>query len=455
MREYPLNMSVGERCVSARSRVGEYGDWRIGLVLALAVLAGCQGRASPSMPRLGPEDFAARARSTPPALVQGSASIATPASGRRPLNASAFVVPDSSVLVPPAVEPAEMSQAAGPELVAAPVVASAVLFDIKVGEVNNKPIFAAEFLEPIAQRLRAMAYEDVPLPGGGTTARLIPRDQWRYQANQVIFEQLKSFVDNELVIAEGLASYTPAQRTGLRNFIGLARDRLERGAGGSITRAVRELGTGQTLSEYLQDVRNRELIQKFYEDMRRSIVVTRSDVQRAYLRKYGDSQRESTLTFRRIRVPKRNAEGVARVSSRLASGEPFAEVAADDANTSRRSAAGLWPPMTFEGNFAEATFFPTAPDIDQSLRELTPGEWAGPIEDERNVHWIYLEAIEIGFKTWAEAQSELREELLQQRWEEANFRAMTRLYEQAGMTDVQEMRAELLEVATAWFYPES
>jgi len=32
---------------------------------------------------------------------------------------------------------------------------------------------------------------------------------------------------------------------------------------------------------------------------------------------------------------------------------------------------------------------------------------------------------------------------------------MTRLYEQAGMTDVQEMRAELLEVATAWFYPES
>ncbi|NRA57110.1 MAG: peptidylprolyl isomerase [Phycisphaerales bacterium] len=341
----------------------------------------------------------------------------------------------------------------GPDLAPAPVVAQPVLFDVKVGEVNNKPVFAAEFLDPIAQRLRAMAYRDVPLPGGGTTAQLIPREQWRFQANQVITEQLRTFVENELVIAEGLASFTPAQRTGLRNFIGLARRSLERNAGGSITRAVRELGTGQTLSEYLQDVRNQELIRQFYQELRRTIVVTRSDVQRAYLRRYGDAKRESTLTFRRIRVPLRDPEGAARISERLASGESFEEVATDELNTSRRSSGGLWPAMTFQGSRAEASFLANAPEIDMALRELTPGEWRGPIEDERNAHWVYVDGVEIGYKTWAEAQSELREELFMQRFEEANFRAMTRLFEQAGMTDIQTMRAELLEVATAWFYP--
>lgn len=360
-------------------------------------------------------------------------------------------------MVPEPVEPADL-QPAGPGIEVAPVEAArprVVLFDVKVGEVNNKPIFAAEFLKPIAQRLRALAYRDVGLPDGETGVELVSPEQWQREAIAVINQQLIDFINNELVIAEGLASFTPGQRSGLRNFLGLARSDLERRSGGSITRAVRNLGTGQTLSEYLQEVRNAQLINKFSEDLRRSVVVTRSDVERAYLQRYGNNQKSSSMTFRRIRVRRDNAEGVARVSDRLSRGEAFAEVATDEANGSRRSEGGLGPAMPFTGTFEEATFFPGDPEIDSALRGLTPGEWSGPLEQERFTHWIYLEQIEIGYKTWAEAQSELRQELYRSRLDAAYQREMMRLYEQAGLSDMSDIRDELLLVAIDWFYPGS
>lgn len=361
------------------------------------------------------------------------------------------------VLVPPPVEATDL-QPVGPTAEAVPVEAagpSVVLLDVKVGEVNNKPIFAAEFLRPIAQRLRALAYRDVRMPDGEIGVELVSPEQWRQDAIAVINQQLVNFINNELVIAEGLASYTPGQRAGLRNFLGLVRNDLERRSGGSITRAVRNLGTDQTLSEYLQEVRNTELINKFSENLRRSVVVTRSDVERAYLQRYGDDRKSSSMTFRRIRVRRNDAEGVARVSDRLSRGEAFAVVATDEANGSRRSEGGLGPAMTFTGAFEDATFFSGDPEVDSALRGLTPGEWAGPIEQDRFTHWIYLEGIELGYKTWAEAQSELRQELYSSRLDAAYQREMMRLYEQAGLSDMSTMRDELLMVAIDWFYPGS
>lgn len=425
------------------------------LVLTTVVASGC-GSSGPAPTRqLGPTDFVSRAGDgTDASTPADPAGWAAPTLSRPPLDAGRFVSSGGANLVPPPSDPQVEASAIGP-MPAPARQPRQVLFDVKVGEVNNKPIFAAEFLDPVAQRLRAMAYEDVALPGGGTTARVVPRARWRFEASRVIQEQLEAFVQNELVIAEGMAVITPAERTGLRFVLSRVRDNLARGSGGSITRAVRELGTGQTLSEYVQEQRNRELIYRFSENVRRSVFVTRSDVERAYLQKYGGDRRESSLSFRRIRVPKDNIEGIARVSDRLASGESFAEVAADEANTSRRSSGGLWPPMTFSGPFEDATFFANAPTIDEALRSLTPGEWAGPLEDDRWAHWIFIEDIEIGYKTWAEAQSELREELLNRRFNEAISRAMAKLRENANMTDLDVMHQELLDVATEWFYPDA
>jgi hypothetical protein len=428
------------------------GSLRALVGILLPVIAGCSAGGGAAV---GPQDF--RAQSDEPTDRVGVDRAIAQASRvqRDPLDASRFAQPDQSALVPPPVDPAEMV-AAGPEIAPRPVSErpDLVLFDVKVGEVNNKPIFAAEFLDPLAQRLEALAYKDVRLPGGETRLERVPRDQWRAAAVEVINQQLIDFINNELVIAEGLASFTPGQRAGLRNFLGFARGKLEQEAGGSITRAVRNLGTGQTLSEYLQEVRNRQLIGKFAEDLRRSVVVTRSDVERLYLQRYGDNRRDSTMTFREIRVPKEDAEGAARVADRLSRGEPFAEVATDEASTSSfRSSGGLWPAMAFNGTFEEATFFPRDPLLDEALRGLTPGEWAGPIEGERYVSWLYLDSIQIGYKTWAEAQSELRNELYETRLDQAYQRAMTRLYEQAGLGDLGGVRDELLMVAEDWFYP--
>ncbi|GIW74781.1 MAG: hypothetical protein KatS3mg103_1303 [Phycisphaerales bacterium] len=443
----------------------------------VALLLGACAGPSAGPAALSPEDFSASARPVlpeglgapmplePSQAVPGDLAITSASGGLvgtprpRPLDASSFVPPPqaghagASAQVPEAVD-APPLEAVGPQARAVPA-QGPVLLDVKVGEVNNKPIFAAEFLDPLAQRLRALAYQDEPLPGGGTIARLRPLSVWQREAAEIINQQLVAFVNNELVIAEGLASFTPAERAGLRNFLGLVRQNLARRSGGSITRAVRQLGTGQTLSEYLQDVRNQELIARFAEDLRRSVVVTRSDVQRAYLQRYGNNREPSTATFRRIRVPNEDAQGIARIADRLARGEPFDVVAQDPANTSRRSEGGLWPPLRFQGDYELATFFPNEPKIQEKVASLTPGEWVGPIMDDRFTHWIQLVEIRQGYKTWAQAQSELRQELMDRRLDDAYQRAMRRLYEQAGLEDLDAMSQELLAVATAWFYPQS
>jgi hypothetical protein len=428
------------------------GTLRTPAVFLVALIAGCAG-SGPRPADLGPADFAAQPEAARQAPPQAAFDPGQSQPRSSPIDASRFASRDV-VLVPPPVEADELSHVGpAPELPAPVERPAMVLLDVKVGEVNNKAIFAAEFLDPLAQRLQALAYRDIDLPDGSTRQEIVPLQAWQAQASAIISEQLEIFITNELVIAEGLASFTPAQRSSLRNFLGLARGDLERRSGGSITRAVRSLGTGQTLSEYLQEVRNRQLISKFGDDLRRSVVLTRSDVERAYLQKYGGDRRDSNMTFREIRVRTDDEQAQARIARRLSRGEFFADVATDESNTSRRSEGGLWPAISFKGEFREATFFPSDADLDEALRSLTPGEWAGPIEGDRYTSWIYLEGIEIGYKTWAEAQSELRAELYDRRLQQAYAREMARLYEQAGLQDLEGMQRELLAVATDWFYP--
>lgn len=445
-------VSVGGKAEIAVSIRSMRGTLRTAAVLLAAFLAGCTGRANDQRVGLRPADFAAQPSPDAPGIDLGSSPTLEPVQRPEPIDAGRFASGDV-VLVPAPVEATALPVGPQPEPASEPQRPAVVLLDVKVGEVNNKAIFAAEFLDPLAQRLRALAYQDVDTPDGGTVAELVPLAAWQRQASAIITEQLEIFITNELVIAQGLASFTPAQRAGLRNFLGLARGDLERRSGGSITRAVRTLGTGQTLSEYLQEVRNRQLINRFGDDLRRSVVVTRSDVERAYLQRYGNDRKPSNMTFREIRVRLDDEQSAARIARQLSRGEPFAEVATDEANTSRRSEGGLWPPISFTGEFDEATFFPSDPELDEALRGLTPGEWAGPIESDRYTHWIYLDGIEVGYKTWAEAQSELRAELYDRRLEEAYQREMARLFEQAGLEDRAAMQRELLAVATEWFYP--
>lgn len=446
-REYPVTVSVGEGL--ANSRLVTVFLALVGLS-CLPWTAGCLGRGEPERPRFSPMDFQG---TTPPESSLSQALMTDPASGsaprQRPLDASRFAGSSGGLSVPPARE----AEVVGPQDTPDPARPVVLLLDVKVGEVNNKAIFASDFLYPIASRLRALVTEEFALPGGGVGTRRRPLAQWQAQAVPIIDEQLRTFITNELVIAEGLAQSTPMQRAGLRNFLGLVRTDLAQRGGGSITRAVRNLESGETLAQYLERVRNTQLINQFADSIRRGIVVTRSDVERAYLQKYGNNRKPSKATFRWIRVPLRDEDGAARIAERLARGEPFSEVASDEANRSRRSDGGLWPAVDFTGEFSQASILPNDPELEAALRKLTPGEWSGPIEDDRDRHWLFLEGIEIGYRTWAEAQSELREELYVRRFNEAFEREMMRLYMQAGLEDISAMRAELVDVATAWFYP--
>jgi len=434
------------------------GVFTSALVSVLCWVSGCVGPPPTVQRPLAPADFRADA---PRALPPPAADAARSAQADRQAAAPAS---------PPASGPADGSERPGqgdtasgdaPQPPAAAPVPSArvgrgdargpVLLDVKVGEVNAKAIFAAEFLRPLAARLRAEAFERVRQPDGTFERRLVPFERWRSAAASQIDEALQTFINNELVIAEGLAQFTPEERAGLRNFLGFAQRSLARSSGGSITRAVRDLDTGETLREYLDGVRNQQIIREFAESIRRGIVITRSDVERAYIQRYVQQAEDPVATIRWIRVPKDDARGAARVADRLAGGEPFEAVAGDKANTMRPDRGGLWE-LAFEGEYESASFF-ASPAINEALHGLTEGEWAGPVEDGGALNWLMLERVERGYVPWEQAQSELRQQLWNERFNAEFARRLRRLRERAGLRDTDAIRDELVAIASDWFYP--
>ncbi|MEO1009419.1 MAG: hypothetical protein AAFX79_12730 [Planctomycetota bacterium] len=414
------------------------------VAMIAAVLAGCGGTATRPAGALTPADFVGAPERTQqvrqPAVPQPRPIVV------ETIDAARFATGEGDT---PATEDAGPL----PPIVAPGPSTRPTLLDVKVGEVNNKPIFASEFLRPLASRLEAGAYEIDPATNQ-RTGRLVPRRQWQQAAlTQVIQPRLAQFIENELVIAEGLAQFTPAERAGLRAWLGLVRENLAQRSGGSLTQGVRNLGGGETLSGYLRTVQNQQIIRQFAESIRRGIVVTRSDVQRRYIREYVQDPPEAVVTLRWIQVRNSNPQGIERIATRLARGEDFADIATDDANRSRRSTGGLWADHRYSGRFEEGVFF-RSDAINEAIRDLTPGEWAGPIDDGRDTNWLYLESFDPGFKTWAEAQSELREDLRAERFLAEYARQLRDLQERAGVSDTSAMELELLRVATDWFYPE-
>ncbi|MBZ0171510.1 MAG: hypothetical protein K8E66_03945, partial [Phycisphaerales bacterium] len=126
-------------------------------------------------------------------------------------------VPRPTFVVEPGA-PMSVAEAAAP-------VETPVLLDAKVGDINGRPVFASEFLEPLEGNLRAKALET-------------DRDQWIRFAAEQIQVQLRSMITDELLRAEALSRLTVEQKAGLRRFLQDVRSRLISQSGGSSQRAA-------------------------------------------------------------------------------------------------------------------------------------------------------------------------------------------------------------------------
>ncbi|MBY0262012.1 MAG: hypothetical protein K2Q20_06690 [Phycisphaerales bacterium] len=371
-------------------------------------------------------------------------------------------VPSSSTpLAPP--RPALVTQVGSPPapVAGAPTVES-VLVESLVGQINGRPVYASEILEPLDGRLRQAGIQSKTLA------------VWRRESAQAIVQQLRTTIEDELVLAEARRSLTPEQKQGLFRFLGQIQQNLISGQRGSEIAADESLreSTGQGLRERAQSELDRALIVKeLRERVGSRIVVSWRDIQQAYENDFDKFNPPAVALVRLISVENRNPSAIEKVKADLGSGTPFIEVAKSDANGYLRSEGGKLE-RKFSGSYAEGEFSPI-PELNAAIRGLNVGQMAGPIvfnprpvDPEKKdtapapdpatfrTGWVYLERIDRpdGVSLY-DAQLDINSALTNVRTNEEVSRYIDGLRKRGNISRVEVMAERLMTIATDRYAP--
>lgn len=204
---------------------------------------------------------------------------------------------------------------AGPSLVPG----QPLIVDSMVGQVNGRPIFADDFLEPIEDRLLRAAEQY-----SGVQLEIMYRS--------IINEWLRDVVLNELILAEAEASLTQQQKQGLLSWLEQLYDEEIRLGGGTKAGAEeRRRASGEELDQYLGKQKDFILIEEIKRTrIQPRVIVSWRDIEREYQRRWDEFNPPATVTFARIRVRTgSDAELIEQVTRRLEAGDPFTAIAAD------------------------------------------------------------------------------------------------------------------------------
>ncbi|MCA9293959.1 MAG: peptidyl-prolyl cis-trans isomerase [Phycisphaerales bacterium] len=421
----------------------------------LSALVGCGSGRSSAQPalRLTPQDFAA----APSIANQGQAAVtATPVS----VSGSA-VTPGEAILVvgdqgaaspwaarsvpapakfapvtaPGATSQAQPALAAAPPAPAAPP-AGALVVDQMVGEINGKPLYASDFLQPLDARLRAEAQ------------RLSPRE-WLQSTARTVHAALIDQVRDELLLAEFYASLKPEQRAGVLAYIQRLRTNIvsqNLGAEALADERLRER-EGLTIEEKVKQESERQLI---LEQLRREVysrvVVSYRDIERYYETHFDEFNQAPSIKLRVIRANPDDADAVARALL----DKPFAEVAAQYTkyNTSEQGLLVVSEPAA-----GTAPVFFGPQQLNDPAQALGVGETVGPIGYAGDEWWINYEALERNARTLYEAQDDIEAQLRQERFQVEQDRFFGEMLERARISDLETMVQRIVEFAAVRYLP--
>ena len=318
-----------------------------------------------------------------------------------------------------------------------------VLIDAKVGDLNGRPIFADDFLRPIADRLRA-------------ESQRLPPEQWRAQAFQLIVRRIQEVLADELLRSEALSSLSPdVRRQGIRNFVESVRERMVSESGGSEQRARRQLRetTGKTLEEEIRDQRESALVSETVRsELLRRVNISWRDIVQRYERDIDKYNPPPTAYFRLVRVATSDTASMDAVKAMLTDGVPFEDIATSDFNNFNRDEGGTQAEQLGADGYEHTEFFGP-----QSLNELAwtlkPGQIGGPVEFGSQSAWLKLERVEKVTIPLYEAQLAIALELRQERLLEEQGRYINRLVERAHVTGIEDLAVRLLEIAEDRYGP--
>jgi hypothetical protein len=361
-----------------------------------------------------------------------------------PLAASEGILDVAVVAGPP-----EAPKGPTPERIGNPV-----LVDIKVGDVNGKPVFASKFLEPMAERLRQKALEYqkkgtvLVTVEPGRQVRMNWRDAWRFEAQQSIDRGLLVQIKDELLRAEAIASFTPEMKQGFLAYMEGFSKRLQSENMGSRTAANQKLQEQGGLDQVLKSRAEMELVNfQLEQKLRRKVNISWREVKLEYARKVATWEANGKVLIRRVEIRGDDTASVEKFKGALAAGKSFAELAGESYNLNRPDVGGLEvidpkKPEFFGGK-----------DLDQAAKALDEGETVGPITVGKYLDWVHRDPDPTRSGPLYKEQDRIHEELWAKRFNEEGEKYLQRLRAKTTITSIPEMSARLLEIAEDRYLP--
>lgn len=343
--------------------------------------------------------------------------------------------------------------------------------DEVVGNINGKPVYASVFLITGSPTVTALG------PRLQREADLRTRNDWLNFATREITRAVNSFVEDELLRAEAIASLKPEERQGLFAFIDRAQRELERQSGGSRAAAEQRLleEKGITIDEWRRQREDLELIRfELSNRIFQRVSVARRDIALRYQQLEAEFSKPPLATFRLIQASKDSKPDLDTITQLIAT-QGFEAAAKSKANLNKPAEGGLeqrelaptpeatsapapTPAAAASEPPAPARLFAN-PKLDEAARSLAArgavGESLGPIELTASIAWIRLESIEDRTTSLYDAQLAVEEDLRSQRVERERTRFIRQLSGRASDETIRDIVLRLLEVASQRYYPAS
>ena len=305
-----------------------------------------------------------------------------------------------------------------------------------IGQINGRPVFAAEFFLPIEDRLIQMGQTDTPVNSRNAILSLVR-------------ERFSSYVNSELIIAEAESELTPQMQEGIFAWLGSMEEEVTAQRGGTRFAAEQSIleETGLTLEEFLEQQRKLglagQLLRKRVEP--RTIVSWR-DVEQAYRDRIEQFQPPRSVRVGRILLlNKRDADQLEQAKAAFAEGKSFTEVATlieakDD---------GFWRAFTLDSD-GIAGIGDIRTDIRTALVDAKEDAPVGPFEGRSSTAWYAI----LGYITPPSqsifdppVQLGLRNGLEGMRYDIEEQKYLTSLRRRWVNDDIRKMELRLFEIA--------
>ena len=411
------------------------------------LLAGCgssftDGDSKPANTRVTAADFRSQMSAAGPQTEEKAPeeglTEAPPPSGVKRKGISSVTTATAEGMLDVSVEPGEPSlTATTPTAKGAPV-----FVDAKVGDVNNRAIYASAFLEPMIDRLESR-YAELKAANPKTALT-----QWRLFAKDLIRTKINAIIEDEVLRAEALNSLQPEQKAGFFTWLQSVRSELVAENRGIEAAANENLSAqnGTSLDQTMKAREQQELIKYIlYSRVYSRANVSFRDIQNAFEKNYELFNPNPVAFFRMFSIPVSDQAKIDKVKSELAGGKEFDDVA-DEIAGSEEAAERQLNGYQFDDEYSKHDFFGPK-EFNEAAHGLTPGKWAGPIAFRNSMYWIKLEHILKMSEDLYQAQLYLENLLVDNRQKYERMKYVDRLKSKATFTDIELMTNRLLHYA--------